>query len=99
MLIVKNFTSLTGGVITVVRISICIGSACHLRGAHGVLRTFLALIERYQVKGTVDLEGNFCQGRCTEGVVIKINDEIITNVSQDKVYELFEAKVLGRGAQ
>jgi NADH-quinone oxidoreductase subunit G len=76
------------------KISICIGSACHLRGAHGVLHAFNALLERYGVQGQVDLEGNFCQGKCTEGVVIKINDEIITNVSKDRVHDLFVNKVL-----
>lgn len=77
-----------------VRISICVGSACHLRGAHGVLAAFIALVDRYNVQGSVDIEGNFCQGRCTEGVVIKINDEIITNVSKDQVYDIFMNKVL-----
>ncbi|TCL35803.1 thioredoxin-like protein [Anaerospora hongkongensis] len=77
-------------------ISICIGSACHLKGAHGVLNAFAALLQKYQVQGTVDIEGSFCQGRCTEGVVIKIGDEIITNVAKEKVHEIFTQKVLGR---
>ncbi len=81
-----------------VRIAICIGSACHLKGAHGVLSAFGELVAKYKVAATVDLEGNFCQGRCTEGVVIKIDDEIITNVSQDKVFGLFREKVL-KGAK
>lgn len=79
-----------------VRISICIGSACHLRGAHSVLGAFNSLIEKYDAQAMVDIEGNFCQGRCTEGVVIKIDEEIVTNVSKDKVYDIFVNKVLGR---
>lgn len=76
------------------KIAICIGSACHLRGAHAVLNAFGALLAKYDIPGSVDLEGNFCQGRCTEGVVIKIDDEIITNVSPDGVFALFREKVL-----
>ncbi|MHC1746036.1 MAG: (2Fe-2S) ferredoxin domain-containing protein [Negativicutes bacterium] len=76
------------------KISICVGSACHLRGAHGVLDAFIALIAKYNVGSEVDMAGNFCHGRCTEGVVIKIDDEIITNVSKDKVYDIFIEKVL-----
>lgn len=79
-----------------VNISVCVGSACHLRGAHGVLDAFKTLIEKYHVQGKVDMEGSFCQGRCTEGVVIKINDEIITNVSKEKVHEIFVRYVIGR---
>lgn len=77
-----------------VSIAICVGSACHLKGAHAVLQAFGSLLEKYQVQGKIDLEGNFCQGRCTEGVVVKINDEIITNVTKDKVHSLFCEKVL-----
>jgi NADH:ubiquinone oxidoreductase subunit E len=76
------------------KITICIGSACHLRGAHAVLNAFSALVEKYQVAAEVDLTGSFCQGNCTEGVVIKVNDELITNVSPDKVFAIFQTKVL-----
>lgn len=78
-----------------VKLSICFGSACHLRGSYSVLNAFKALIDKYQVQSEIDVEGNFCQGRCTEGVVIKLNDEIITNVAKDKVYDIFVDRVLG----
>jgi NADH:ubiquinone oxidoreductase subunit E len=81
-----------------VTISICVGSACHLRGSHDVLNAFKLLIERYQANAQVSLEGNFCQGLCTEGVVIKINEEIITNVTKTKVFEIFSNKVMGGSA-
>jgi NADH-quinone oxidoreductase subunit G len=60
-----------------------------------VLNAFKSLIEQYQVDAIVSLEGNFCQERCTEGVVIKIDDEVITNIDKSKVFALFTEKVLG----
>lgn len=75
-------------------ISICVGSACHLRGAHDVLNAFITLINKYKVSAVVDVEGKFCCGQCTDGVVIKINDEIITHVSKEKVYDIFNEKIL-----
>jgi len=77
-----------------IKIAICFGSACHLRGAYGVLNAFRALLDKYKIEGTIDLEGGFCQGRCTEGVVIKINDEILTNVAKENVHDIFQRKVL-----
>lgn len=77
------------------KLSICFGSACHLQGAYSVLNAFKALIDKYEIQSEIDLEGNFCQGQCTKGVVIKINDEIITNVAKEKVFEIFRDKVLG----
>ena len=79
-----------------VKIAICFGSACHLRGAYGVLTAFRDLLDEYTVEGTIDLAGEFCQGRCNEGVIIQINDEIITNVSEDNVQDIFRKKVLER---
>ena len=77
-----------------ITISICVGSACHLKGAHGVLHAFATLLDKHQVAGKIDMEGSFCQGRCTEGVVIKINDEMITNITKDQVYNFFLTRVL-----
>lgn len=79
-----------------VKIAICFGSACYLRGSYGVLNAFTALIEKYNIKATVDLEGSFCQGLCTQGVVVKIDDEVITNLKREDVHELFHEKVLGK---
>lgn len=77
-----------------IKISICFGSACHLRGAYDVLDAFRYLLDKHQVHGTIDLEGGFCQGRCTEGVVIRINDEVITYVTKDNVNSIFQQKIL-----
>ena len=79
-----------------VKIAICFGSACHLRGAYGVLTSFKLLLDKYDVEGKVELAGEFCQGRCNEGVVIKINEEIITNVSESNVNDIFREKILER---
>lgn len=77
-----------------VTISVCLGSACHLKGANGVLDAFLALIEKHQAQAKVQMAGNFCQGRCTEGVVVQIDNLIITRVAKDQVHELFVKYVL-----
>ena len=77
-----------------VTISVCLGSACHLKGANGVLEAFLALIERYQAQAQVQMAGNFCQERCTDGVVVQIDELILTRVTKDQVYELFQKYVL-----
>ncbi|MEN6412619.1 MAG: NAD(P)H-dependent oxidoreductase subunit E [Veillonellales bacterium] len=79
-----------------VKIAICFGSACHLRGAYGVVNEFKELLAKYHVEGMVEIMGEFCQAHCTEGVVVKIDDEIITHVSQQNAAEIFKQKVLER---
>lgn len=78
-----------------VRVEICIGSACHLRGANKVLNALTALLDRYGIVHEIDLRGKFCQGKCTEGVILRINGELIKNVQPNMVYQLFIDKILG----
>ena len=80
-----------------ITVSVCLGSACHLKGANGVLEAFLALIEKHQAQASVLMAGSFCQGRCTEGVVVQIDDQLLTNVTRDQVHEIFFKYILKIG--
>ena len=80
-----------------ITVSVCLGSACHLKGANGVLEAFLALIEKHQAQASVHMAGSFCQGRCTEGVVVQIDDQLLTNVTRDQVHEIFFKYILKIG--
>ena len=39
-------------------------------------------------EASVEVEGNFCQNRCTQGVVVKINEQILTNINVDNAIYL-----------
>ncbi|MGI6128746.1 MAG: (2Fe-2S) ferredoxin domain-containing protein [bacterium] len=80
------------------QISVCVGSACHLKGSSEVIRILRDLIANYGLEEQVSLEGSFCQDHCTEGVVVRVGDELITGVRRDQVFQLFREKVL-RGCQ
>lgn len=77
-----------------ITISVCLGSACHLKGANAVLEAFLSLVEKHQAQAVVQLAGAFCQGNCTDGVVVQIGDQLLTHVTKDQVHELFVKYVL-----
>ena len=76
------------------RISVCVGSSCHLKGSYDVIEGFKKLIEEYGVEKEVGLEASFCLGHCAEGVTIKIDDEIVTGLKGDNVRKVFEERVL-----
>lgn len=78
-------------------ITVCIGSGCHLKGSYQIIETLKRLIKDAGVDAEVRLAASFCQGRCTEGVVIKIDDTTITRVSPDNIAEIFEAMVADMG--
>jgi NADH:ubiquinone oxidoreductase subunit E len=93
---VKKITSsegrLGGEVMT---ITVCIGSGCHVKGARHIIAEIQRLMEEHKGYVELELEACFCQGRCTEGVVVKFDEEIVTGVNRDNIRELFEKKVLG----
>ncbi len=76
------------------RISVCVGSSCHLKGSYDVIEGFKKLIEEYGVGNDVSLEASFCLGHCAEGVTIKLDEEIVTGLKGDNVRKVFEERVL-----
>lgn len=65
-------------------ISVCIGSACHVKGSYDVIKEFQRVLEEYDLEDKITLKGVFCLNKCTEAVSTKLNDEIFS-MSKDKV--------------
>ena len=75
------------------KITICIGSSCHLKGARAVVER---LQERIRLCGggdAVELTGAFCMGRCQSGVSVRV-DGTDHSVSPEGTDAFFEACVL-----
>lgn len=79
-----------------VTISVCIGSACHLKGSHLIIEQLKQLIAAAGIDADIRLTASFCQGYCTEGVVVKIDDELLKNVTPANIAAIFAEKVLGQ---
>ena len=79
------------------KVSICIGSACHLKGSRDVIREMQQLIAEHDLVGKVNLTGAFCSGNCEKGVCVTIDDEEeIYTVSPDTVQAFFDEEILSR---
>lgn len=76
-------------------INVCVGSACHLKGAYKVVDALEKLIDRYRVKEKVVLKGDFCQGFCTQAVSVKVENKVFS-VSEENVEKFFNTEILGR---
>ncbi|HEY8389519.1 MAG TPA: (2Fe-2S) ferredoxin domain-containing protein [Clostridia bacterium] len=71
------------------KVKICIGSACHLKGSRQVVEELQYLIDTNNLKDKVELSGEFCMNKCTnEGVNISVNDECFS-VKPDQVKQFF----------
>ena len=70
---------------TIMIITVCIGSGCHVKGSRKIIAQLQRLIAEEKLFCDLELEACFCQERCTEGVVIRVNGEIITGVNIENV--------------
>lgn len=75
-------------------IYICVGSSCHLKGSYNIINLMKDALEKNELTDKVNVSAAFCLGRCTDGVTIKVDDEIITGVSPENFNEIFEQHVL-----
>ncbi len=77
------------------KVTICIGSSCHLKGSRQVVEQLQKLVGEKSLDGEVELAGTFCLGRCQEGVCVTVDDEFFS-VSPDTVNEFFENQILAK---
>ncbi len=75
------------------KITICIGSSCHLKGSRKIVEQFQSLISEKNLEGQIELGGAFCMGRCQEGVCVTIDDEFYS-VTPDTAAEFFQTNVI-----
>ena len=50
------------------KVTICIGSACHLKGSREIISKLQKLVDENGLSDKVDLNGAFCSGNCDHGV-------------------------------
>ena len=77
------------------KITVCIGSSCHIKGSRQVVEQLQALIAKNSLGDKVDLGGTFCMGKCQQGVCVTVNDEFYS-VTPETVNEFFAKEVLAK---
>lgn len=74
------------------KITICIGSSCHLKGSRQIVDRLQNLIAEKKLKDDVELCGAYCMKNCVNGVSVKIDDKIYS-VTPDTVDNFFETEI------
>lgn len=78
-----------------VKVTVCVGSSCHLKGSRQVVEGLRQLIVDNKLEDKIDLAGMFCMGKCEQGVCVTVDGELFS-VSPDTVENFFNADVLPR---
>ena len=77
------------------KITVCIGSSCHIKGSRQVVEQLQYLIAENGLGEKVELGGTFCMGKCQQGVCVTVNDTFYS-VTPDSVGEFFTKEVLAK---
>jgi len=79
-----------------VDIAVCVGTSCYLKGSYNLLQRLLELAKEHNVQDRVSIGATFCLERCSQGPNIRINDEVVSGVTEDKIREIFENQVMAK---
>ncbi len=71
------------------KVTVCIGSSCHIKGSRQVIVQLQYLIRENNLGDKVELGGVFCMGKCQQGVCVTV-DDAFHSVSPDTVDAFFE---------
>ena len=71
------------------KITVCIGSSCHIKGSRIVVEELQKLIAEHGLGDKVELEGTFCMNKCQQGVCVTIDNEFFS-VTPEGVGEFFQ---------
>ncbi|MEA4912326.1 MAG: (2Fe-2S) ferredoxin domain-containing protein [Oscillospiraceae bacterium] len=78
---------------TPMKVTVCIGSSCHIKGSRQVVETLQDLVAEHNLKDVVELAGTFCMGKCQTGVNVTVDGECFS-VSPQTTQEFFENQIL-----
>lgn len=77
----------------IMKITVCIGSSCHIKGSRQVVESLQRLIAQHSLGDSIELGGTFCMGQCQKGVCVTVNDQLFS-VTPDSVEAFFAKNVL-----
>jgi len=71
------------------KVTVCIGSSCHIKGSRQVVEQLQELIAVNKLGEKVELGGTFCMGKCQKGVCVTVDDKF-HSVTPESVEEFFD---------
>ncbi len=75
------------------KVKVCIGSSCHLKGSKTVVEKIQALIKAHDMQEKIDLSGAFCMSKCQDGVCVSI-DDTVHSVKPEITEIFFEKEIM-----
>jgi len=77
------------------KVTICIGSSCHLKGSRQIVEQLQYYVAQYNLKNDVELAGTFCMGNCQQGVCVTVDGKLYS-LRPEGVEKFFMEEILAK---
>ncbi|MDY4977108.1 MAG: (2Fe-2S) ferredoxin domain-containing protein [Clostridia bacterium] len=77
------------------KVTICIGSSCHLKGSRQIIEQLQELVKENKLEDQVELCGAFCMKNCVNGVCVTVDGQLFS-VKPETTKEFFETEILSK---
>ncbi|MCE5281758.1 MAG: (2Fe-2S) ferredoxin domain-containing protein [Deltaproteobacteria bacterium] len=77
------------------KVTICVGSSCNLRGSDDLATTIQRLIEKENLEGRVDIVGAFCMDVCSKGISVRVGERQFSGIRPEEAEDFFYREIMG----
>ena len=77
-------------------ITLCMGSSCFVRGNARSLEVVRSFLKEHDLEAGIFLKGSRCEGLCSKGPVVQVDDHVYTGVSPEGIEEILDRE-FGKG--
>ena len=79
------------------KVTVCIGSSCHLKGSPEIVELLQKAVAEYHLEDEVTLTGSFCIGKCNRvGVTVQVDDDIHVGITKENFKDFLQEQVLNK---
>lgn len=78
-----------------IKLKVCIGSSCHLKGSRQVVEKLQELIQKNNMADKIDFSGHFCMNNCQNGVCVTL-DDVIYSLTPEDTETFFNTEIAGK---
>ncbi|MFA6844518.1 MAG: (2Fe-2S) ferredoxin domain-containing protein [Sphaerochaetaceae bacterium] len=76
------------------KIELCFGSSCHVKGANTVFELLKAALKENHLEDKVEVAGTLCLGQCKEpGANLRLDGEIVTGITASNFKQFFDTRI------
>lgn len=75
------------------KIELCMGSSCFVRGNNEILPLITSLLKEYGITDEVELVGHLCQERCASGPSVTIDGSVYDGLTPEAIGDLLSEQL------